>query len=103
MLKAKRLNVILRINDNQADYYVSKGYTVYTEDGTVVKVPEGNDIELLKKQNDAYVKEIALLKEEIAKLKAEKEVEQVVEQVVEVEDKPEEEIIEKQPKKNKRK
>lgn len=91
MLKAKRANVILRISDNQADYYVAKGYTVSDLDGKIIKEPAGNNVESLKKQNDELLKKVAELEKEIAKLK---EVEKVEEPIV-MEKQESEEVVEK--------
>lgn len=71
MLKAKRANVVLRINDNQQDYYAAKGYTIYDMSGNVIKEQSSNNVELLKKENDKYAKKISELEQEIASLQSE--------------------------------
>ncbi len=74
MVKAVRANVVLRIKDDEANFYLGKGYSLYDLDGTLIKkaLPETlNDYKQALMEANARIEELeAELKQ--AKKKKEK-------------------------------
>ena len=70
MIKVVKGNVVLRVEDNLMDFYVNKGFTAKSLDGTVIKEAIPSDADSLKKAYFQLKKENDMLKEEIATLKA---------------------------------
>lgn len=74
MTTVKRANVILTIEDDEVDKYYEKGYSVIDEFGNVLKASAPTEVGALQRAlYDAEV-EIAELKKQIEKLKAENNV-----------------------------
>ena len=74
MATVKRANVILTIEDEEIDKYYEKGYSVIDDFGNVLKASAPTEVGALQKAlHDAEV-EIADLKKQIEKLKAENNV-----------------------------
>lgn len=77
VIKVVKGNVVLRVDDSQMDYYVSKGFTAKTLDGKILKEAVPTDTESLKKacvdaqkENEALKNKIAALEAEIESLKS---------------------------------
>lgn len=74
MVKAVRANVVLRIKDDEANFYLGKGYSLYDLDGNLIRkaAPETlNDYKQALKEANARIEELeAELKQ--AKKKKEK-------------------------------
>lgn len=71
MIKVVKGNVVLRVDDSMLDFYVNKGYTAKTLDGTILKEAVPTDVNSLRQ---AYIKsraEIKTLKEKVEALEAE--------------------------------
>lgn len=70
--KVKRGNVILRVTENELDHYVSSGFDVVNEDGSIIKEGVTNDVGALKNIIQRKDAEIEQLKSEIERLKTPK-------------------------------
>ena len=70
MVKVKRANVILTIEEDQIDKYIEKGYSVLDQNGNVVKAGAPKDVGALQALLQEKDVEIANLKKEIERLKA---------------------------------
>lgn len=77
VIKVVKGNVVLRVDESQMDYYVSKGFTAKTLDGKIIKEAVPTDTESLKKacvdakkENEALKNKIAALEAEIESLKS---------------------------------
>jgi hypothetical protein len=66
----KKLNVVLTIDDELVDSYMSKGYDVIDNSGKVIRAAMPDDLNQLKLLVAKYKKENEELKEKIAKLEA---------------------------------
>lgn len=66
----KKLNVVLTIDDELVDSYMSKGYDVIDNSGKVIRAAMPNDLNQLKLLVAKYEKENKALKEKIAELEA---------------------------------
>lgn len=71
MIKVVKGNVVLRVEDDMLDYYVDRGFTAKSLDGTVLKKAIPTDADSLRKAYIESQKEIKALKEEIDALKQE--------------------------------
>ena len=69
-ITVKRANVILDISPDEKEFYMSKGYSVISEDGKVVEEAMSNDVKVLQLQNITLKQKVAELENEIAKLKS---------------------------------
>lgn len=69
MLRVKRNNVILRINDVDKQHYIDKGFSVIDNHGQVVESAQ-KDIGALERKNEQLLKENAELKDLVKKLKS---------------------------------
>lgn len=65
----QRANVILKINPQQLDYYLSQGYSVINERGEVIQASVPRDLGTLQKAYIEHTEEIKALKAEIQTLK----------------------------------
>ena len=72
MLKARRDNVVLRINNVDVQHYINKGYDIY-ENGKLINKSTPTTVEQLQTIVDEYIKKNAELELAIDKLKAENE------------------------------
>ncbi len=99
MIKVVKGNVVLRVEDNLMDFYVNKGFTAKSLDGTVIKEAIPSDADSLKKAYFQLKKENDMLKKEIASLKEKPQRVVSVEKPI-VEDKP---VSEDKPKRTRRK
>lgn len=86
MLKARKANVVLKIEDDDAKRYLDLGWNVYDMKGHLVKEAIPSDLGALKMAYVNHTNEIAKLKAEIAKLKANKVEEVVKDKPIEVEE-----------------
>ena len=69
MIKVVKGNVVLRVDDDKLNYYVNKGFTAMSLDGTVLKEAIPNDLASLRTAYIAQQQKIVALEAEIAKLK----------------------------------
>lgn len=65
----QRANVVLSINPQQLDYYMSQGYDVINEKGEVVQASVPRDLGTLQKAFLEHTAKIEELEAEIKKLK----------------------------------
>lgn len=86
MLKARKANVVLKIEDDEVKRYLDLGWNVYDTKGHLVKEAIPSDLGVLKMAYVNHTNEIAKLKAEIAKLKANKVEEVVEDKPIEVEE-----------------
>jgi len=100
MIKVVKGNVVLRVEDNLLDFYVNKGFTAKSLDGTVIKEAIPTDVDSLKKAYFQLKKENDMLKKEIASLKAKPQRSVVSEDKPILDDKP---VSEDKPKRTRRK
>lgn len=71
MAKMRRANSIIHVKDSEVDRYIDLGYVQLDEQtGEIIKEGVPQEIGRLKECYIAHVKEIAELKEKIAKLEA---------------------------------
>lgn len=70
MTLVKRLNRILKIDDNQLAEYLEKGYFEIDDKGNPINVKKEDDTKELKKEIKALSDENEKLKEELEKLKS---------------------------------
>ena len=70
MVTVKKANVVLNIEDEEIDKYCEKGFSVLDQNGNVIKAGAPKDIGALQKLVQDKDIEIAELKQEIERLKA---------------------------------
>lgn len=66
----QRANVVLYIDPEQLDYYMSQGYNVINDAGKVIRASVPNDLGTLQKAYVEHMAEIKSLKQQIEELKA---------------------------------
>ena len=54
MLKVKRANVVLRINDTEKQHYLDKGYSILDENGKVVEAAVPKNLAALKTKEKRF-------------------------------------------------
>lgn len=69
MIKVKRANVVLTVDDDKKDYYLAKGFNVYSQDGELLEEAIPVDIGVLQKAYVMQKAKIKALEVEIASLK----------------------------------
>lgn len=68
-VKVRRANVILRVNENQVDAYLAKGFGLLNDEGHIVKTAVPTDIQSLQKAYRTHVAKIQKLEAELDALK----------------------------------
>lgn len=71
MLKVKRANVVLRINDTEKQHYLDKGYSILDENGKVVESAVPKNLTELEKAFIDHTNKIKELEATVKKLEAE--------------------------------
>lgn len=69
MIKVKRANVVLTVDDDKKDYYLAKGFNIYSQDGELLEEAIPVDIGVLQKAYVMQKAKIKALEAEIASLK----------------------------------
>lgn len=70
MIKVKRANVVLTVDDDKKDYYLAKGFNIYSQDGELLEEAIPVDIGVLQKAYVMQKAKIKALEAEIDALKA---------------------------------
>ena len=73
MVTVKRANVILEVEDDEVEKYNEKGYSVLDKYGNVIKAGAPKEMGALQKALQDSEAEVAMLTQEVERLKAENE------------------------------